>query len=273
MKGLKKELEGKLRPEEIEKLNRSFDQVGDVAVLEIPEELSKKEKVIARAVLKMAPHIKTVLKKAGPRAGKLRLRKMKVLLGKETETIHREHGCRFLVDPTRAYFSPRESTERLRVASKVKPGERVLVMFSGINPFGIVAAKAQPDCTVVGVELNKDAVRYADENVKLNQLKYRVENILGDVREVCPGLGKFDRIIMNLPESAWEYLDTALRCSGKGTVIHLYGISGEGFRDLEERALDMARKSGKKVEVLEKRKVLPFGVRLWKACLDLRVKG
>ena len=273
MKGLKKELAGKLKGEEIEKLKKSFDVVGDVAILEIPEGLAGKAKLIAEAVVRVHPHIKTVLRKAGPRKGKLRLRDLETVLGRETETIHREHGCRFKLDVKKVYFSPREATERLRIAKKVKPGERFLVMFSGVGPFGIVAAKAQPDCRVVCVELNKDAVKYADENVRLNQLTYRVENVRGDVRKVCPGLGKFDRISLHLPEEAWEYLDTALECSRKGTLIHLYGISGEeGFRDLVEKAMGMARKSGKKLDVLEKRKVLPFGIRLWKVCLDLRVR-
>ena len=34
----------------------------------------------------------------------------------KTETEYKEHGCRFKVDVVKAYFSPRLSTERLRVA-------------------------------------------------------------------------------------------------------------------------------------------------------------
>ena len=154
------------------------------------------------------------------------------------------------------------------MAEQIKPGERVLVMFSGVGPFGIVGAKKQPQARFVCVELNKEAVRYADENVKLNKMKYIVENIQGDVRKVCPGLGKFDRIIMPLPETACQYLDAVFGCCNPGCTVHLYGFSEEPlFRELEKAV----KKHKKKIKVIGRRKVLPYGPRIWKVCLEFKV--
>ena len=272
--GLKKELKGKLSERQLKYLKGSFDVIGDVAVLEIPPELEKKEKEIAQAVIKANPHIRVVCKKLSKRKGRLRLRKLKVLLGRGTETIHREHGCLFKLDVRKVYFSPREATERQRIASQIKPGERVLVMFSGIGPLAIVGAKKQPTAKFVCVELNKAAVRYADENVKLNKLAYQVENVAGNVRKVCPALGKFDRIIMPLPETAHKYLDTALACSKKGTVIHLYGFGKETalYENLEQELKKAAKKHKTKTKVVGRRRVLPYGPRIWKVCLEFEVQ-
>jgi tRNA (guanine37-N1)-methyltransferase len=41
---LKESLKGKLTKKELESLKTSFDVIGDVAIIEIPDELKKKEK-------------------------------------------------------------------------------------------------------------------------------------------------------------------------------------------------------------------------------------
>lgn len=272
---LKDILKDVLSKEELEFAPRAFDIVGDIAIIEIPDELKKKKKKIAEALKKTQSRIKTVCNKKGERSGDYRLSDLEALIGKETETEHLEYGCKFKVDIRKAYFSVREATERQRIARMIKPGENVLVMFSGVCPSPIIYAKAQPKINkVYGVELNPEAHAYAVDNVRINRVQTKAVPVCGDVRKVCPKLGvKFDRITMPLPKGAHEFLDVAFRCIKKNGTIHFYHWDRED--DLYSGALGIirkeAKKAGKNVKILDKRKVLPYGPRIWKICVEFKV--
>ena len=115
---LREALKGKLTEKEQEKLITGYDIVGDIAILEIPHGLGKKEGAIAEAVMKINPSVKVVVKKVGIHSGKYRLQDYKVIAGeKRTETIHTENGVRVKLDIAKAYCSNRPVTKRLRIAS------------------------------------------------------------------------------------------------------------------------------------------------------------
>ena len=110
----------------------SFDIVGSrekaVAIIEMPEDRETAKK-IAEEIMRIHKNVKTVLGKVGERKGEFRIRDYEVIMGEEdTEVVHKEYGCFFKLDPRKVYFSPREATERQRIASLVKPGEKVLEM-------------------------------------------------------------------------------------------------------------------------------------------------
>ena len=133
MSALKKLLAGKLTKKELNMLRASFDVIGTIAVIEIPRELVKKQKIIAAAVLSLNPYIKTVAKKSGAHTGKYRRQKLVILAGEKTKiTEHKESGLRMRLNVETCYFSPRLVTERMRIASLVQFNEKILVMFSGI---------------------------------------------------------------------------------------------------------------------------------------------
>ncbi|MEM0351172.1 MAG: methyltransferase, partial [Archaeoglobaceae archaeon] len=203
---LKDDLRGKLSEEELKLLRRSFEIIGHIAIVEIPDELMEKKDLIVSAIISRHKQVKTVLRKVGEVNGIFRVAKYEKIYGNETETIAKEHGCRFIVDPTKVYYSSKLSGERERIARLVKEGERVLVMFAGVGPFAIVIAKLSKPKEVIGVELNKIAVEYFRRNIRLN----KVENVIaveGDVAEVVPKLeGKFDRILMPAPYSAENFV-------------------------------------------------------------------
>ncbi len=272
---LKDALSGKLTEKELAMLPRAFDMVGDIAIIEIPPGLSRKKSAIAKALKRLHPRTKTVCNKLGERDGKFRLRSLEVLLGSDTKTEHKESGCRFRLDVQDAYFSVREGTERLRIASQVRPKEKVLVMFSGVGPYAIVIAKSQPNVgKVYAVEINPKAHDYAVENVRINRVQPKVEPVCGDVRKVCPELKeRFDRIVMPLPKGAHEYLDVAFKCIKSGGMIHFYYWDRED--DLYSEALKIIQKEAKKakctVKIANMQRVLPYGPRIWKICIDLHV--
>ena len=261
---LKESLESNLAKKELRSLKKSFDVVGDIAILEIPPELEKREKLIAEKLIELHKNIKTVCKKAGDRSGTYRLRRYKKILGDGFETIHKESGCRFKIDIRKAYFSVRESAERLIISQQVKPKEKILVLFSGVGPFGIVIGKSRRGSKIEMVEINPAACRYAEENIKLNKLVGSVKNYCGNIKKIHPSLGKYDRIVMPLPETAHKFLDIAIQHCKKSGVIYLYSIVGEQDSEIENHL-----KKFREIRILNKRNVLPYAPGVWKACFEL----
>jgi len=266
---------------ELEKLREerpsSFDIIGHIAIIEVPEKLKRKRKLLAEVIMSLNKHIKTVLEKASERKGVYRIRKYRFLAGeKKFETIHKEYGCLFKLDPTKVYFSPRELTERQRIASMVKENEVVMVMFAGIAPYAIQIAKKQPKVKeVIAIELNPVAVKYARENVILNKVQDKVKVVEGDVREKCKEFyGKCDRVVMPLPKGAEDFLNIAVNCLKRKGYIHFYnwGVEPHIFENAEKIVEEKLRMLGVKYEIIGKKKVLPYAPRKWKVCLDIYVK-
>jgi len=233
---------------------------------------AKNPKKAAKEIMKRNKNVKSVLQKLSERKDTFRLYPCKLLLGdKNTEVIHKEHGYLLKIDPQKVYFSPRESTERQRIAEMVKSGENVLVMFSGAAPYALAIGKKHPDCSITCIEINLKGVEYAEKNVRLNNLK-NIKNICADVRRVR-NIGKFDRIIMPLVETAIDFLDEAFLHSKKGTIIHLYGLSNEkeDFKDIEERVKEIADIYNIKYKIVKRQKVLPYAPHILKVRLDIKI--
>jgi tRNA (guanine37-N1)-methyltransferase len=255
---LKELLKAKLSKKELEIMPRAFDIIGSIAIIDVPEKLKKKERLIAEALMKEHKNIKTVLKKAGNISGRLRTRKLKFILGENTkETVHNENGCRFKLNVETCYFSPRMSTDRLEIAKQVKPGENVLVMFGGVAPYAIVIAKNAKPKKVCSIEISKIASKYASENVKLNRLS-NVEIIQGDVKRILPRLRKkgirFDRIMMARAQLKDDFLKEALSVSKEGTIIHFHDFLFEenipemALRKISDAVEKFSRQKGIRIE-------------------------
>jgi tRNA (guanine37-N1)-methyltransferase len=270
---LKSVLEKEFSKSDLEFLRRAFDIVGTIAILEIPPELEKNEKRIAEQLLKVQKNIRTVVKKAGTHGTEFRIQSMQYLSGIDTkETLHKEYGITLKLDVEKVYFSPRLSTERKRIADQVKAEESVLVMFSGCAPYPCVIAKNTKAKDIVGIELNPVGHAYGLENIKSNKIK-NVTLINGDVKEIVPKLGrKFDRIVMPLPKSAGDFLDTAFAASKKGTVIHFYAFEEEGkFEEAHKRILDACKKNNVKYKILRTVKCGQHAPRVFRICVDFEI--
>lgn len=271
---LKEALAKQLSSQELARLRRAYDVVGAIAILEIPPELEAKEGLLAQSILHSHKNIKTVLRKAGAHAGKFRAQPMKFLAGLDTrETMHVESGVRLKLDVEKVYYSVRMGTERLRIAQEVAPSESVLVMFSGCGPYALVLAKKSKARKIVGIEMNPIAHQYAQENLQLNKVK-NVEFFQGDVRKILAGMHeKFDRIIMPLPKSAGEFLDSALAVAKKGTVIHLYDFLKEGeFQEAHKKILTTCARGGFSCRILRIVKCGQHAPRTFRICVDFVVE-
>jgi len=229
-----------LTVEEQAMLKTAFDAIGDIAILEIDEGLRRKEKKIAQALLGCHKNIVTVLRKDSAHEGEFRIQKYKFLAGQDKrETMHVESNTRLLLDVEKVYFSPRMSHERLRIASMAKPGENILVMFSGCGPYPCVLARNAKPSQVLGIEINPTGHLYAKKNAKLNKLK-NVHFFQGDAAEVSASFGR-RRIGLKTHHSQ---LGSRMKQKPPILELHLY------YRDLFDSSLDKAISALKETEVV-----------------------
>ena len=227
---MKKRLKATLNKEsQVDALGSSvgtYDLVGDIAVLRATDNLKADLRVVAKAVLQTHKNVKTVLLQVGGVAGEFRLRSLEWLMGeRKTQTVHGEWGCKYKVDLETCYFSPRLSFERMRVARLVKPHESVVNMFAGVGCFSVLMVRLGRAQIVYSIDVNPSAVKYLLENARLNRVEAQVVSIQGDVKDIIvKHLGNIaDRVVMPLPEKAFEYLDCAVTAlKPTGGWIHYY---------------------------------------------------
>jgi len=232
---------------------KSYDVVGNIAILKFASSVKKAEKVrVAKQLMGERKSVRTVVEKSDRVKGRLRTIKTLYLAGEKTlEALYLENGCRFRLNIESCYFSPRLSNERKVVADQVKKGERVLVMFAGVGPFSIVIAKNSSASEVVSLELGKECCKYARENVVLNKLS-NVSVVQGDVKRVKL-TSKFDRVVMPRPNLDDSFLASAFLVIKKSGTINYYGFS----RDKDEVVgviKSEALKAKKKIRILRSKK-------------------
>lgn len=129
---------------------------------------------------------------------------MQALLGNSEEITHTEdsllggrvvirqpiHGYRVAIDPL-----------LLSAAIVVEPGESILDVGAGVGAAALCIATRFPYCRVMGIERQKDLVRLATDNIRLNNLRERVEILHGDLQSPPPRLaaGSYSQVISNPP--------------------------------------------------------------------------
>jgi len=268
----------RLPPHLLASFPRAIDFVGDIAIVEVPPELEDYKKLIGETILKVHKRVRTVLAKYSAVSGLYRLREYEVIGGSpNTNTVHKEHGCRYHLDLSKVYFSPRLSYEHFRVASQVKENETVIDMFAGVGPFSILIAKMHRNVTVYAVDINPDAVEYLKRNILANGVQGKVTPVLGDAKEIIHERlgGTADRVIMNLPEKAMEYLETACEAmKSEDGVIHYYEFAEEpnSLKIVKNRLIERLNQRGRRIEELISarlvREVAPFK---WQIVADIRI--
>ncbi len=275
-KNLKEALEGEFTQEELEKVGTSFDVVGDIAVIKLPDELLERKGIVGEALMEVHGNVKTVLLQTGPVDGEFRIRELEVIAGEDrTETVHKEYGCSFEVDLAEVYFSPRLANERFQVAKKVEPDEVVTNMFAGVGCYSILMAKHADPEKVYSIDKNPKAVEYMKRNVRTNKVSGTVVPVEGDAREMIEKYfeDKSDRVLMPLPEFGRDFFGDALKAlKPEGGIIHFYDYGEDP--DLFGPSLDFVRDeaSGKSVELRDKRVVRSYAPNLYHVVLDLQIE-
>jgi len=262
-----------------ELLPSSYQILGDLMLIKFLKIKSLRQKQkIASSILVLFPYIKTVCEIKGI-DNEFRVPKVRKLLGKKTETIHKEHGILYKLDAAKIMFSKGNLHERQRLISKVKKDEIIADMFAGIGYFSLPLSKK---CAkVYAIEKNPVAYRYLKENIKLNKIK-NIEPILGDCRHILKGkeikeeknhrfVLSVDHIIMGYFSGTEKFLPYALKMLKNGGVIHFHNTYRES--ELWEKPISDLRKHIKKFKILNKKIVKSVGPRNYHIVIDLKVNS
>ncbi len=272
---LKKALESILSTNENEELISAFDQIGDIIIVRIPESLLSKKKIIGETLLNEVKIAKSVFYPTSAVEGDFRTSNLEIIAGEDsTETEYKEFGCRFLVDVENAFFSPRLSTERERIANLIQDGEIMTNMFAGIGMFSIMAAKKKK-CTVYSIDINPIASKLCEKNIEMNKLAGKVISINGDASKIIEEqlTDKSDRTLMLLPERSDEFLESAINTTKDGGIIHYYSHihadkKSEAGKLSEEHYLQV---TPVKSEILFSKIVRAIGPRYYQTVVDVKI--
>jgi tRNA (guanine37-N1)-methyltransferase len=128
----------------------------------------------------------------------------------------------------------------------------VVDLFAGVGPFSVLIGKRHPTAKVYALDINPDAYELLKKNVLLNRVQGNVFPMLGDARQIVHDklAGTADRVIMNLPESASEFVDVACEAvKPEGGVVHFYGFVRlpDTVDNMKSRFADAIEKAGRRV--------------------------
>lgn len=273
---LKKSLQQWLSAEELLQLIGAYELVGDIAVVSVPPSLFEKERLIAETLLAAHRQIKVVAKRNGVHAGEFRTRPLQIIAGenrKETEV--REFGIRLFLNLETVYYSVRSGHERQRIAGLVLPGESVLILFSGVAPYPLmIAAYARPK-RIVGIEKNLEAHRYGLDNLRRNRCGQQIDLYHGDVAQL-PGIvpGRFDRVVMPLPQTGEYFLPVALAALAGNGWLHFYDMQHKDQTDLSVAKVARAcAAAGKRLLSSTVTRCGHCGPHTFRICIDARVSA
>ena len=254
---------------------KSYDIIGEVAVIEFdrlnkleePELHIYKEK-IAQAVLHINKSVKTVYEKKSEVSGTYRLRDLRLILGIDhSETLHKENKTIYNLDVKKVFFTPRLVYERERISKgPFIPNEIIVDMFAGVGPFSIQIAKKNP-VQIFAFDINPIAFRYLKKNVEINKVEDKINTYNIDVKELIkPGnqIGlmihnQVDRIIMNLPEMNFDFLDVTCSLMKKsGGLLHFYSFSDKknAFKVTKNKLSSHLEENGFKIVSVESQRVV-----------------
>jgi tRNA1(Val) A37 N6-methylase TrmN6 len=113
-----------------------------------------------------------------------------LLLGGRLRLRQPATGYRVAIDPV-----------FLAAAVPAGPTDTILDVGSGVGAASLCLAARVPGCRVTGVEMQRDLVRLAGDNIALNELSDRLSAMRGDLLDLPPGLapGTFDHVMANPP--------------------------------------------------------------------------
>lgn len=202
-----------------------------------------------KALRKNHPDISTVVINVNDR-------KTSMVLGERNITIYGKGyiedelcGCTFRISPNSFYQVNPAQTEFLYTkaikSAKLTGKERVIDAYCGTGTIGIIASKSAKE--VLGVELNRDAIRDAITNAKRNDIK-NIRFINDDAGKYMVSLAEknesVDVVIMDPPRSGSDeaFLSSVVKLAPKRVVYVSCGP------DTLARDLQYLTKKGYKME-------------------------
>jgi len=273
---LRKKLIARLSKEELDILPRGYQIIGKILLIRLKPGLIKHKKIIGNALIHIFPYIHTVCLLKGIKKI-TRKPDVEIIAGcKEhepapsTQTLHKEHGCQFLLDISEVMWSEGNKHERIRLTKLVKNNETIVDMFAGIGYFSIFIAKYCNPKKVYAIDINPKALEYLRKNVWLNNVEDKIEILQGDCRKFSKLLeNTADRIIMGYLFDTEKFLPSALRIAKNNCIIHFHKTAKTvEIKKLKEKIMGIRNH---KIKILRTKKVKSYAPKIWHVVFDLKV--
>jgi tRNA wybutosine-synthesizing protein 2 len=221
---IKKSLSKEIPSDLIGNIPNKWKKIGDVLIIKIPNVLIKFKKEIGKQYATVLD-CKTVLNDVSGISGIYRTPNVGVIYGpKNTETIHKENGIRFKLNPQKVMFSSGNMDERIRMAKISNKKETVVDLFAGIGYFTIPIAVYSKPKKIFACEINTISYEYLCNNISLNHVTEIVEPLLGDNKEIAPK-NVADRVVMGYIRDTPKFLQIAMSCLKDHTgIIHYHDV-------------------------------------------------
>ena len=240
---------------------RSYEMVGDVLIVRLEEEVKQHQNLIAEAMLDRISSARIICADNGV-TGKFRVRDISPILSRDgnisTLTKIRENGHNIIIDPAKAYFSSRLSTERegnvvaaKQLANLLDRPITISDPYAGVGPSlpSLIATEGLVEAIFAG-DLNPDAVELLTDNLEslVNKSNYNFGNQVFclDARKWRSDknlTGSTDLLLVNLPHDTIEHLSDLFPLMRKGTTSLIRGWAIverqnlDGVRELIEKKL------------------------------------
>ncbi len=210
----------------------SYDQIGDIIIIKIPEEIEKFSEQIGDALLLYHLSFTRVFQDLGVH-GKFRVRSVKLIRGPNNlggETKVKENGVEFLVDPTKGYYSPRLANERMEtlksaILLKEKLGRSLNICdaYAGFGPALLPLLKENNLAKfVLANDLNLRINKILEDNlIHCNKHNCTIKIECLDALNLFrydEYIGFFDILLVNLPHSTVEHLPFLIRLLNKNST-------------------------------------------------------
>ena len=218
-------LEPSLQQEYAEEFPQSFEILGDVLLVKIPEAMQTVATEIAEAMLRQYPNVRIVCHDEGV-TGEFRVRNLNPIHSRDssfsTQTYVKEHGHRIEVDPSIAYYSARLSEQRKKTFESIQTFAlefnrplRIVDAYAGVGPaMAYLYTDAELTESVHVNDMNPETTPLLERNMERFENKRKSPGMFSisclDARNLateCSELnGTSDVLLVNLPHDGLHHL-------------------------------------------------------------------
>ncbi len=267
LKGLRDHLKTKIPDQDVEKIMKSYEKLGDIIILSIPKEHYNLRDFIGKSFYE-SYKCQTVLEK-GHILGEFRIPYYKKIIGGDFVTIHKENGILYKMDLSKVMFSPGNVAERIRMANVSSSDELIVDMFSGIGYFTLPLAKYGKS-KVWALEKNPDSYSFLLENINLNRVSDRVTPLNIDCLDFSSDF-EADRIVLGYFSNDEKFLLKALDLVKKGGVLHYHNTVSEKSEHIFKKNVESTLlKKDRDIEPLYYRKIKKYSPGVWHVVFDFK---
>ena len=240
-------------------VKRGFATGQVMVVLVAVNPIFKLQKPFVKKLLEMHPEITTIVLNINDRFGP-------VVLGTKEKVVYGEGyiedvllGHRFRISPRSFYQVNPVQTEKLYSVAMdfagLKGTETVLDAYCGIGTIGITASSHAKQ--VIGVEINKDAIKDAISNARLNQLRncwFTVADAGEYMEQMARDKMRPDLVFMDPHRAGSDerFIKSLLKCGPQKVVYISCNI------ETQKRDLEMITKGGYKVKNIQPVDMFPY---------------